>query len=591
MKKLLKLRHFVYPYWKESILSLILLTVVVFLDLAIPRLIQQIVDQGIVPGDMEVVKRTTLIMLGISLLNTVLAIGNNYFSVMAGEGFARDLREAMFLQIQDFSFGNLDRLRTGELIVRLTSDISALQRAVRIMLRIGTRAPFLMIGSLILMFSTNQQLALTLLPLLAVTAVMIVFFISKAGPLFRAIQKKLDRLNTVLQENLAGVRVVKAFVRADHEQDRFDFANDDYTDHTVKVMRLFGFMFPTLTIVINVGMVAVVWFGGRQAIEGTLTVGEIIAFTNYLMTTIFPLMIMAMISNMLAGAMVSAERVLEVLEVDPEVQDLPDARTVPAQARGHLVFENVHFHYNGASDEPVLQNINLTAEPGQTVAILGATGSGKSTLVNLIPRFYDVAEGSVKVDDVDVRDLKQDSLLSQISVVPQETILFAGTVRDNIRYGRPEASDEEVVQAAKAAQAHDFILELPDGYDTHIEARGVNLSGGQKQRMAIARALLTQPKILIMDDSTSSVDVETETKIQDAFEKLRAGHTNIVVAQRISTVLNADKIVVLDKGEIEAVGTHQELMQTSPIYQEIYDSQLGEGNAFESLKRTMEVER
>jgi len=579
MKQVLSLKSFVKPYWKECVLSLVLLTAVVFMDLAIPRLVQKIIDQGITANSMPVVIRTTLVMLGISVLSAVFAVGNNILSIKAGEGFARDLREAMFLKIQSFSFGNLDRLRTGELIVRLTSDVSALQRMVQVSLRIGTRAPLLMVGSLILMFSTNPRLALTLLPLLVITGGFIYFFISKAGPLFRTIQKKLDRLNTVLQENISGVRVVKAFVRADYEQERFDEVNQDYTNQVIQVMKLFGMMFPVLTIVINVGMVIVVWSGGMQAIRGSLTDGEIVAFTNYLMTTIFPLMIMAMISNVLAGAMVSAERVHEVLDVEPEVEDQPDAASLPAESQPRLAFEKVSFHYNGSSDELVLQDVNLKAEPGETVAILGATGAGKSTLINLIPRFYDVSEGRVLFDGQDVRSLKQDELLAQISMVPQESVLFAGTVRDNIRYGKPEATDEDVITAAQAAQAHDFILELPEGYDTRIEQRGVNLSGGQKQRIAIARALLTQPKILIMDDSTSSVDVETETKIQQAFDELRKGRTNIVVAQRISTVLNADKIVVIDKGQIAAVGTHRELMQSSPIYQEIYDSQLGNGIA------------
>lgn len=591
MNQILKLKQFVKPYWREGVISLILLTVVVFMDLAIPRLVQQIVDQGIARNDLAVVRRTTLVMLGISLASALFAIGNNYYSVRAGEGFARDLRDAMFLKIQSFSFGNLDRLRTGELIVRLTSDVSALQRMVQVFLRIGTRAPLLMIGSLILMFNTNRNLALTLLPVLMITGGMIYFFVSKGGVMFRTIQKKLDHLNTVLQENLAGVRVVKAFVRSDFEQKRFDRANEDYAGHSVKVMQLFGWMFPSLTIAINTGVVIALYVGGVQSIRGSLTVGEIIAFTNYLLTSIFPLMIMAMVSNVLAGAMVSAERVLEVLEAIPEVQDKVGAGMVDAQSPGKVEFRNVSFAYNNAGEEPVLHQINLAIEPGETVAILGATGSGKTTLIHLIPRFYDVTEGQVLLDGVDVRDLQQDSLLAQIGIVPQETVLFAGSVRDNIRYGRPEATDEEVILAAKAAEAHDFIMALPEGYDTHVEQRGVNLSGGQKQRIAIARALLTNPKILILDDSTSSVDVETEAKIQKALERLRKGRTNIIVAQRISTVINADRIVILDRGRIEAIGNHHQLLQISPIYQEIYDSQLGNGFTVEQASEALEVER
>ncbi len=337
-------------------------------------------------------------------------------------------------------------------------------------------------------------------------------------------------------------------------------------------------MSPALTIFVNIGMVIVIWAGGAQAIRGELSVGQIVAFTNYLLTTMTPLTMMTMLSNVWANGMASAKRVNEVLDTVPEVQDVPDALALPEETQPRVVFENVAFHYNGTGgDEAVLENIDLVAEPGETVAVLGATGAGKSTLISLVPRFYDVSAGRVLMDGIDIRQIQQDSLLAQIGIVPQETILFSGTVRDNIRYGNPQARDDQVVAAAKAAQAHDFIMELSRGYDTHVEERGANLSGGQKQRIAIARALLTQPKILILDDSTSSVDVETETKIQDALEEQMHRHTSFVVAQRISTVLKADKIVVIDKGHIVAQGTHRELMQSSPIYQEIYDSQLGNG--------------
>jgi len=579
MNHILKLKHYLYPYWKQSILALTLLTAVVFMDLAIPRLIQRIIDQGINKGSSEVVIQTTLIMLGLSVLSAIFAIGNNILSVQAGEGVARDLREALFLKIQSFSFGNLDRIRTGQLIVRLTSDVIMLQRVSRMILRIGTRAPLLLIGSLILMFSTDHRLALTMLPLLIVTGVVIVVFIVKLSPLFLLVQKKLDAVNTVLQENISGVRVVKAFVRADFENQRFEIANDDFTETNIKVMQWMAFMFPILTLLINIGIVVVLWSGGLQSMQGDLSVGEIVAFTNYLLTTMTPLTIMAMLSNVLAAGNASAERVTEVLENTPEVLDQPEAKVLPSNVQGRVTFENVGFHYNGTSDEPVLCGINLVAEPGQTVAILGATGSGKSTLINLIPRFYDVSEGSISIDGVDVRQIEGDSLLTQVGVALQETILFSGSVRDNIRYGRPDASEDEVIAAAKAAQAHDFIMQLPQGYETDIAQRGVNLSGGQKQRIAIARALLLKPKILILDDSTSAVDVETETKIQAALDEMMADRTSFVVAQRISTVLTADKIVVIDRGQIAAEGTHSELMETSPIYQEIYDSQLGNGFA------------
>jgi ATP-binding cassette subfamily B multidrug efflux pump len=577
MNHLRKLLPLIKPYWKRSAMALVLLTTLVFMDLSIPRLIQRIIDQGILQHDQTVVIQTAVLMLVISALSTLIAIGNNNLSVQVGESVARDLRDALFLKIQSLSYGNLDRLQTGQLMVRLTSDSGAFQRLVQISLRIGTRAPLLMIGSLILMFNTSPTLALTMLPLLLITSVIIVFFIVKMEPLFRSVQQKLDRLNTVLQENIAGARLIKAFVRADFEGARFETANENFTSHSARVMQFMSSMSPALTICVNIGMVIVIWAGGQQAIHGDLSVGQIVAFTNYLLTTMTPLIMMTMLSNVWAGGLASAKRINEVLDTVPEVQDAPDAQVLPASQHSAIVFENVSFHYNGHSDEPVLKDINLRVEPGKTVAILGATGAGKTTLINLMPRFYDVSSGRILIDGVDLRHLKQDSLLAQIGVVPQETVLFSGTVRDNIAYGKPEATDDEVIAAAQAAQAHDFIMELSKGYATHVEQRGTNFSGGQKQRLAIARALLTRPRILILDDSTSSVDVETETHIQDALDKQLHQHTSLVVAQRISTVLKADKIIVIDKGRIAAEGTHQELMQSSPIYQEIYESQLGNG--------------
>lgn len=581
MNDIRKLWPFILPYRKRAVGALFLLTALVFMDLSIPRLIQRIIDQGIRQQNQTVVLQTAALMLGISVVSTLFAIDNNNLSVWVGESVARDLREAIFLKIQSFSFGNMDRLPTGQLMVRLSSDTGAVQRLVQVSLRIGTRAPLLMVGSLILMFRTSPTLALSIVPLLLITSVIVVLFVIKTEPLFLLVQQKLDRLNTVLQENVAGARLVKAFVRADYEGKRFEETNEAYTATSVRVMRIITNMSPALTIFVNIGMVMVIWSGGLQSIRGDMTVGEIVAFTNYLLTTMTPLIMMTMLSNVWAAGLASARRVNDVLDVVPLVQDAPGALALGDEAAGRVVFENVSFRYNddgnGGGGENVLIGINLVAEPGQTVAILGATGAGKSTLINLVPRFYDASAGRVLVDGVDVRQIDHDSLLAQVGIVPQETILFSGTVADNIRYGSPESGDDAVVAAAQAAQAHDFIVQLPDGYETHVEQRGVNLSGGQKQRIAIARALLTQPKILILDDSTSAVDVETETRIQSALDGQARRHTSLVVAQRISTVLKADKIVVLDKGRLVAEGTHRELLQTSPIYQEIYESQLGSG--------------
>ncbi len=591
MKHIKKLFHFITPYWKPALASLVLLTIVVFLDLSIPRLVQRIIDDGIHAQNYDVVYQTAALMLGISITSTVLALGNNYLSILAGESVARDLREAMFTKIQSFSYGNLDKLNTGQLMVRLSSDATVFQRLTQVFLRIGTRAPLLMVGSLILMYNTDARLATVMLPILLVAGILIVFFTTKMGPLFLTVQQRLDRLNSILQENIAGARVVKAFVRDVRETERFDLANEDFAARNIKVMQFMASMAPALTLMVNLGIVTVIWYGGIQAIEGDVTVGQLVAFINYLQTILGPLGIMVMLSNIIAAATASAERISEVLETQPEVVDSPSPQPIfrremdslaPSPKGGgwgaKVVFSNVHFHYNG-TDGAVLEGINLTAEPGQTVAILGSTGAGKSTLVNLIPRFYDTTGGSIRLNGVDVRELSQSSLLAQVGIVPQETVLFSGTVRENIAYGQPDASLDEVVTAAKAAQAHEFIEKLPNGYDTHVNQRGVNLSGGQKQRIAIARALILRPAILILDDATSSVDVETETKIHEAMSQWETdgGMVTFMVAQRISTVLNADKIIVIDNGRIAAEGTHSQLMQSSPIYQEIFASQLGNG--------------
>ncbi len=582
MSDIYKLLHFIKPYWRRSVVALILLSTIVGADLSIPLLVERIIDKGIKAQNpqagLQVVISTAMIMLVISIAGFLIAIGNNITSVQVSENVGRDLRDAIFSKIQSFSYGDLDRTKTGQLIVRLTSDSQAVQRVFQISLRIGTRAPLLMIGSLILMFSTNHELALYMIPLLIITSAVIVFFVAKMAPLFRSVQQKLDRLNTVLQENISGARIVKAFVREKFENQRFETANEGYTEHSVRVMSFMSTMSPVLTVFINFGMAGVIYYGGIRSIDHGMTVGQIVAFYNYLLTTMGPLIMMTQLSQIWANGIASARRVNQVLDVVPEIQDPPMAIDLPSNPSGRVAFENVGFHYNGTSDEPVLQHVNLVADPGETVAILGATGSGKTSLVNLIPRFYDTSYGSITIDGLDIRQVHQDSLLANIGVVPQESVLFTGSVRDNIRYGRPEATDGEVVAAAKAAQAHDFIIESPQGYDTHVEQRGANFSGGQKQRLAIARALLMRPRILILDDSTSSVDVETETRIQEALAGQQYTHTTFMVAQRISTVLNADKIIVMDHGQIVAMGTHKELMQSSPIYQEIYASQLGNGN-------------
>jgi len=591
MRSIFRLSSFVKPYRKQAILSLFLLTTVVAMDLSIPRLIQKIIDQGIHQHNQQVVINTGLLMLGITLLSVFFAVSSHILSVRVGESVARDIREALFLKIQSFSFGNIDRLNTGQLMVRLSSDTSAVQRVAQVTLRIGTRSTLLMIGSLILMIKTSSALALTILPLLLITSVIIVFFVMKMEPLWCSVQRQLDRLSAVLQENIAGIRLIKAFVRGNFEFSRFNKANQAFALESIRVMKFMASMPPLLTLCINAGMVLVIWVGGLDAIRGELTIGQVVAFTNYLLTTMAPLIFMANLANAWAGGIASSKRITDVLNILPDIHDYAGAKRMQEGTAGRIVFENVSFRYNRDLDALLLEAISFVAEPGKTLAVLGATGAGKSTLVNLIPRFYDVSSGRIMIDGIDIREVTQDSLLKRLTIVPQETILFSGTIRDNIRYGVPSATHEKVIQAAKTAQAHDFILGLPQGYDTRVEERGVNLSGGQKQRIALARALLASPEILILDDSTSAVDIDTEIRIQQELARIHADCTLIVVAQRVSSVLNADKIIVLDKGRIVGQGSHALLMQSCAVYREIYDSQLGGDRSKNEVNANAVLER
>lgn len=576
MKSSRKLLKYLKSYWHWAILAPLLMVLEVAMDLMQPRLIQRIVDQGIAQHNMSIVINTGLTMMGLAFIGAIGGIGCTVFSELAAQGFGADLRSALFRKVQTLSFANLDELETGALITRLTNDVTHMQEVVSMMLRIMIRAPMMLIGSLVLAIMTSPRLALLIAVLGPMVLAIIVWVIRRAYPLFSAVQRRLDELNTVLQENLAGVRVVKAFVRGAHEIARFMGVNTRLTEQTVRAVRIVAVNGPAMMFLLNMGVVGALWFGGSAIKVGTMQVGQLIAFINYLTRTLMSLNMVSMIVVRFAHAQASADRIEEVMVSEPTVQDKPNAQ--PAQlSHGRVAFENVSFSYDGHSSAPVLKDVSFVAEPGQTVAILGATGSGKSSLIHLIPRFYDVTAGRVTVDGADVRDVQQSTLRRHIGVALQEPVLFSGTIRDNIRYGRPEATDEEVIAVAKAAQAHDFIMSFPAGYDTVVGQRGVNLSGGQKQRIAIARALITQPAVLILDDSTSSVDVETETKIQEALDKVKQNRTCFVVAQRISTVLTADKILVLDNGQIAAEGTHRELLSSSSIYREIYESQLGNG--------------
>ena len=578
MRSLLRILRFLKPYKGQVIAAELLLMGMVVADIAVPFLTQRIIDFGISQGNFRVVCTTALIMLGAAMCSALFAIINNALSVRVAQSFAHDVRNSLVRKAQSFSFANLDRIQTGQLLTRTTSDVNNTQMIVQMALRILTRAPLWMIGAVVMLIITSPRLALLLFAFVPVIVLLVLFFGRRAGKLYLWVQQRLERLNTVLQENLAGVRVVKAFVREQHEEGRFETANADLTHRNTQAMRLVAFIMPTMIFIMNAAVIGILWYSGTVSASGDLTVGKVVASVNYLSFALFPLMMLAMMLSPISAASASAGRIFEVLDSDPDVSDRPTARSLD-QPTGKICFESVMFSYSGDPESAVLKDISFCAEPGETVAILGATGSGKTSLIHLIPRFYDVTTGRVLLDGIDVRDLTLQSLRAQVGIALQEAVLFGGTIRDNIRFGAPSATQDDVVEAAKAAQAAEFIDQLPNGYDTEVGQRGVTLSGGQRQRLAIARALLVRPKVLILDDSTSAVDIETEVRLQDALDRLLASSadstTRFIVAQRISTVLLADKILVLDRGEIAAIGSHERLLAESRIYQDIYRSQLG----------------
>lgn len=545
------------------------------MDLLLPRLTQRIIDQGIANNDLNEVLRTAGFMVVVALLGALFGVMCGVFAVRASLEFATDLRDALFRKVQSLSFANLDKLETGGLITRLTNDVVQLTDAVQMMLRILVRAPLLLLGSIVMAILTAPRLSLLFIALIPILLVMIGAVMAKAFPRFKRVQKKLDQVNSVIQENLAGMRVVKAFARHTYETDRFGRSNNELRDTTLDAVYVIVIVMPLMMFTVNMGMVGALWFGGNLVNIGNIEIGALIAFTNYLMQSMFALMMVSMVLMRFTRAEASAERVNEVLDATPVIVNQP-ATQQPERISGKVEFQNVSFQY-GDETAPALRDISFTVEPGTSLAILGTTGSGKSTIVSLIPRFYDVDAGRVLVNDMDVREWDEDRLRNHISIALQESVLFSGTVRENIRFGNPDATDGEVERAAQMAQAEEFISNLEDGYDSVVGQRGVNLSGGQRQRLAIARAIVRSAPILILDDSTSAVDVATEGKIQDALAALDM--TVILVAQRISAVINATNIIVLENGEIIAQGTHDTLLESSDVYREIYRSQVESGVA------------
>jgi len=495
-----------------------------------------------------------------------------YWAERNSQSVAFDLRNDLFAKLQRLSFSYHDRNQTGQLMIRATDDVEKVRLFIGQGLIQLVGALLLITGTLIILFNTNARLALIVLPILPIGLALFLVFGGLVQPMFSKVQARLSVLNTILQENLAGIKVVKAFTREKSEQAKFDTAANNLMQQQIAVTRVFAFLFPLIFLVANLGQAAVMYFGGRQIILSTLTLGQWQEFSLYLIYLFLPVAQLGFIITQLGQASASATRVFDILDAHSDVSDKPGAIQLP-EVRGEVCFEKVTFRYFD-SGEPVLKEVSFTANPGEAIALLGATGSGKTTIINLLPRFYDPSEGRITIDGYDLRDVTLSSLRSQIGIVLQETTLFVGNIRDNIAFGKPDASMEEVIAAAKAAAAHDFIMSFPEGYDTPVGERGTTLSGGQKQRIAIARALLLNPRFLILDDSTSSVDLTTELQIQNALDILMKDRTSFVIAQRISTVMNADQILVLEKGEIVARGRHAELLEESPIYAEIYNSQL-----------------
>ena len=555
------------------------------LDVALPKILAQMglpadfsLDQlrATLQSDLNDAPRaltTALIaILVFAVLRGVFAFLQTFWAEKNSQAVAYDLRNDLYAKIQRLSFSYHDRNQTGQLMIRATDDVEKLRMFIGQGLVQLVSALLLLAGTITILFTSNITLAWTIMPILPIAVVVFGFFISLSQPMFTRVQQKLSTLNTVLQENLAGIKVIKAFTREKEQQAKFNRAADDSMQQAIAVARLFTFMFPFIFLIANLGQAAVMYVGGREIIAGVLSLGAWQEFSMYLMYLFFPIAMFGMIISQMGQASASAERIFEILDARNDITEKKDAMVLPS-VQGLVRFENVTFRYFGGG-EPVLKNVSFEANPGERIALLGATGSGKTSIINLLPRFYDPSEGRITIDGYDLRDVTLDSLRSQIGIVLQETTLFSGTVRENIAFGKPDASLTEIETAAKAAAAHGFISSFPDGYETHVGERGVTLSGGQKQRIAIARALLLDPRILILDDSTSSVDVATETQIQAALDQLMKGRTSFVIAQRISTVMTADKILVLDKGEIAAQGSHSDLMENEPIYAEIYNSQL-----------------
>ncbi|MDH6312783.1 ATP-binding cassette subfamily B multidrug efflux pump [Parabacteroides sp. PFB2-10] len=538
-----------------------------------PYFMSQIVDRGVMQNDLSVITRTGTLMVVVSLIGLCASIINIYVSSKTSIGFGTDLRGKLFHKIQQLAFPDIDYFSSASLITRLTNDVTRIQQVIMMSMRIMLRAPMMLVMAIFFIININKELALILtasIPLLAVS----VFFILKKGfPFFLIVQQKIDALNGVVRENLINIRVVKSFVREEFETEKFTRNSEELRDIVIRASNIIVSLFPAMQLILNLSVLAILWFGGIKVMNSDLQVGELISFVNYLMQVLMSLMMLSMVIMTYARASASSDRIVEVLDKKPSLADTPEGTTNHHRiTEGKVAFDHVSFRYSGGETD-VLRDINFEIQPGETIAVVGMTGSGKSSLLQLIPRLYDATEGRVRIDDRDVKSYSLDELHRKIGVVLQKNELFSGTIMENLRWGNPEATEEEVEEAARAAEAHDFINSFPEGYNTQLGRGGVNVSGGQKQRLCIARALLRKPKVLILDDSTSAVDSETELKIRSNLATYLQETTLFVITQRIHTMQSADRVIILEDGEIDAIGRPEELMEQSTIYREIYHSQ------------------
>ncbi len=568
-----KLIKYMRPYILWCISAPLFMIAEVGSELIIPKIMALIVDNGIATHNTAYIAGMGAVMLQAAVFGAIGGIGCAYAASKAAIYFGSDIRSAMFKHIQGFSFVNLDKFHTSSLITRLTNDITQLQQIVTICLRGLVRSPLMMVGGLIMAMSVNVKLTAILLLTLIVMSCIICFLISKSFPLFQRVQLSIDGINTVMRENLSGIRVVKAFVRADKEKEKFNDANDELKYITIKAFRIMTMIMPIMMVLMNAAMLVIVWRGGHFAVEGVMSSGELMQFLTYITQILMSLMMVSMLLMTISRAKACTDRINEVMDTDYDIVDDENAVTGVID-KGRIVFNNVTFAYPLSTGDPVLENIDLTIEPGETVGILGETGAGKSTLVNLIPRLYDVTGGSITIDGTDVQKIALSYLRQNVGIVLQKALLFSGTIADNMRWGNKDATEEEINSALETAGALDFVQNFKNGLNSELGQGGVNLSGGQKQRLSIARTILKKPKILIFDDSTSAVDTGTEKKIQKGLAENLKDTTKIIIAQKISSIMNADKIIVINGGRIAALGKHEELLKTSDIYSEIYYTQV-----------------